>query len=270
METIRADKIAIFDLDGTLSDDRRRRKLLPPRFLTNELPAPKDEDYDAYHADCLNDPVINRLLVEFHRASGHFIAFVTARPQRFLHDTAEWINRHFPDLPNFTIIMRPNGDERPSPQLKVALVGEAFGLDAPHHWERVIAAYDDRKDVLEAYFMAGVPSSRCSLITLPEQDAKAAARSPADCLEAGVALFRQRNKTYREAYIAFGDVMAALYPEGINISGADRFAELGILVQIVSKITRMTGNKDLAIHRDSVSDLKVYAAMLESLLERNS
>jgi hypothetical protein len=32
----------------------------------------------------------------------------------------------------------------------------------------------------------------------------------------------------------------------------------------------MTGNKDMAIHLDSVRDLKVYAAMLESLLERNA
>lgn len=266
MEPIRANKIAIFDLDGTLADDRRRRKLLPPRSVSE----PKDEDYDAYHADCLNDPAINTTMVELHRSQGHFIAFVTARPQRYLHDTADWIYRHFPDLPNFTILMRPNGDERPSPELKVALVEEAFDMATEHHWERVVAAYDDRSDVLQAFTKAGVPASRCSLIKLPQLDGKAAARSPADCLQAGVALFKQRNHTYREAYIAFGDVMAALYPDGINISGADRFAELGILVQIVSKITRMTGNKDLAIHRDSVSDLKVYAAMLESLLERNS
>lgn len=272
MDSISANKIAIFDLDGTLADDRRRRKLLPLSFTGKavETPPPADEEFDAYHADCLNDPLVNGTLVEFHRSSGHFIAFVTARPERFLHDTAEWINRHFPDLPNFTILMRPNGDTRHSPELKVALIEEAFDMATEHHWERVVAAYDDRSDVLQAFAKAGVPSSRCSLIKLPELDNKVAARSPADCLEAGVALFRQRNKTYREAYIAFGDVMAALYPEGISISGADRFAELGILVQIVSKITRMTGNKDLAIHRDSVSDLKVYAAMLESLLERNS
>lgn len=278
----RVNNIAIFDLDGTLADDRRRRKLLPPRFLTRELPPPADCEYDAYHADCLNDPLINGTLVEFHRAQGHFIAFVTARPERFLHDTAEWIARHFPDLPNFTILMRPDGDERHSPELKLDLVSKAFNIytldltsvDGPAEdrsaWQRIVAVYDDREDVLKAFAAAGVPSSRLSLIKLPELDAKAAARSPADCLAAGVALFKQRNLTYREAYIGFGDVMAALYPDGIKVSGPERFAELGILVQIVSKITRMTGNADLAIHRDSVSDLKVYAAMLESLLERHS
>lgn len=134
----------------------------------------------------------------------------------------------------------------------------------------IVAIYDDRKDVLEAFARCMVPSSRLSHIKLPELAHKAAAPSPADCLANGVALFKQRNQTYREAYIGFGDVMAALYPEGLTVSGPDRFAELGVLIQIVSKVTRMTGNKDMAIHLDSVRDLKVYAAMLESLLERNA
>jgi hypothetical protein len=271
--------IAIFDLDGTLADDRRRRKLLPARFLTNELPAPKDADYDAYHADCLNDPVVNATIVEFHRAAGHFILFVTARPERFKMDTAEWINRHFPDLPNFSILLRPDGDETPSPALKTRLVGEWLVRDflpvAPVDdvialEPLIVAVYDDRKEVLEAFALAGVPGSRMTHIKLPELPHKAAAPSPADCLANGVALFKQRNQTYREAYIGFGDVMAALYPEGLNVAGPDRFAELGVLIQIVSKVTRMTGNKDMAIHLDSVRDLKVYAAMLESLLERNA
>lgn len=249
--------IAIFDLDGTLCDDRRRRPLLPA------VHSP-DADYDAYHAGCAYDPVVEDMqqAVRDHRDMGHRIVFITARPIAYVLPTLEWLDIHLGRLPHSCLLMRPDDDHTPSPELKVRLFELNF------HWEDVVAAYDDREDVLRAFQAKGVSTENLTLVEVvtDEEEEVEEGPSPADCLIEGVELFQQRNGTYRAAYLKFGDVMHALYPDGISAQGPQQMAELGLLIQIVSKVTRNSGAPAGEMHLDSIADLKVYAAMLESVL----
>jgi hypothetical protein len=252
--------IAIFDLDGTLCDDRRRRPLLPA------VHGP-DADYDAYHAGCAYDPVVEdmRQAVFDHRDMGHRILFITARPCTYMDETVAWIDTYVGRLSNFCLLMRPEGDHTPSPALKVRLFEEDF------EWKDVVAAYDDREDVLRAFQAKGVSTENLTLVEVltdaAVEEEEEEGPSPADCLIEGVALFDSRNTQYRAAYLKFGDVMHALYPDGISAQGPEQMAELGLLVQIVSKVTRNSGAPAGEMHLDSIADLKVYAAMLESVLK---
>ena len=135
--------IVIFDLDGCIADDRRRLPLLPENPTSCTC-------YDAYHADCLNDPVINRGEVDLSINWRRHIVFLTARPRKVMPSTVDWLAKHFPRLDQFTLLMRPNDDLRLAPELKCDLF-ERKGLA----WSHVVAAYDDREDVLKAYIQRG-------------------------------------------------------------------------------------------------------------------
>lgn len=85
-----------------------------------------------------------------------------------------------------------------------------------------------------------------------------------EILEAMAATYRERNKTYGNSYKRFGEVMAAMFPEGLTIKGVDDFNRMGIFFMIVGKLTRMSSG-DL-LHKDSIHDVAVYSAMLEELI----
>ncbi len=92
-------------------------------------------------------------------------------------------------------------------------------------------------------------------------------------LESGATTYRERNKQYGDSYYKFGKVMAELFPDGFIFAGANSldpkkaahdWNRLGILVQIVSKLTRYS-NDFSKPHHDSIHDIMVYAAMLQEL-----
>jgi hypothetical protein len=85
-----------------------------------------------------------------------------------------------------------------------------------------------------------------------------------DILDTGAETYRERNATYGDSFLQFGHVMDALYPGGVRIEGAHQWNRFGIIVQIVSKLTRYASKPDKG-HIDSIHDIMVYAAMLETL-----
>jgi hypothetical protein len=88
--------------------------------------------------------------------------------------------------------------------------------------------------------------------------------SPDQVLDAMAATFRERNAVYGSNYLRVGDVMAALFPEGVTLRTSEDFTRWHLLELVVVKLTRFaTSNLS---HPDSVHDLGVYAAMLETLL----
>ena len=91
-------------------------------------------------------------------------------------------------------------------------------------------------------------------------------RAP-EILEEGAATYRQRNAIYGDNYLKFGNVMAAMFPEGLAIYGKDEFNKLGVFIQVVSKVTRYAEQLGVGKHGhyDSALDLCVYAAMLAEL-----
>lgn len=79
--------------------------------------------------------------------------------------------------------------------------------------------------------------------------------------------YRERNRVYGDNYKRVGAVMAALFPEGMKLSRAEDFNSWHLFELMVVKLTRFA-NSGLT-HQDSIHDLAVYAAMVESLLNKD-
>ncbi len=76
--------------------------------------------------------------------------------------------------------------------------------------------------------------------------------------------FEQRAKVYGDSCTRHGEVMKALFPNGIKLETQDDFNRFGILNMQISKIIRYTRSwKDR--HIDSSHDLGVYSFMQEEL-----
>lgn len=89
-----------------------------------------------------------------------------------------------------------------------------------------------------------------------------------DILREGAAIYEQRNKLYGDSYKRFGNMMSALYPQGVLVKEVDDWNRLGLMMMAVSKISRFAENA--GGHLDSAVDLSVYAAMLAELTGEQS
>ena len=87
---------------------------------------------------------------------------------------------------------------------------------------------------------------------------------PDAILEAAAATFRERNAVYKDNYIKVGQIMAILFPDGITLKNTADFTKWHLFELMIVKVTRFV-NGDLE-HHDSIRDIAVYAAMIESLL----
>lgn len=90
-------------------------------------------------------------------------------------------------------------------------------------------------------------------------------------LQESADVYKQRQEVYGDCHKKFGEVMVVLFPTGIceyykevNPS-VEHYSRVGILVQIISKLTRYAQNFDKGGHDDSLQDLVVYATMLREL-----
>lgn len=132
--------VAIFDLDGVLSDAGHRQE-----FLQREPP-----DWDGFgeraHLDTPLDE--GRLALEEWRID-HVAFVVTARPVAMRDLTVAWLARHgfLVDL----VAFRPHGDLRPSHEVKRDEVDRIRA-----HGGDLRIAFDDEKRNLEMYRRAGI------------------------------------------------------------------------------------------------------------------
>lgn len=274
-------KVSIIDLDGTISDDRWRRHLLPDPELSV-----LEHDYDAYHAALHADKAVNMNLVFKAAASGRKILFVTARPEKYREATSAWLDQHLKRYgihTSWALQMRPNEDTRPSPELKIDLV-QRWMMGRPEGLTVIdFQAFDDRADVVDAFTKWGV--SRATQITLDERvegvqgsNAVNAEEEQPDldlAREDAAALLRKMAETYAERNATYGDnfrrvapVMRALFPEGVpsELVTTDAFH---LFELILVKLSRFAASE--FSHRDSIHDAAVYCAMVEScVLEQQS
>lgn len=233
-------KRVIFDIDGCISDDRWRLKMIL---------AAGDDRWDEYHANCIHDKPLNKSVVDRHIAARDRIIFVTSRPDKYRNETWGWILRWFGEDADYVLHMRPDGDATPSPELKVWLL-EKYGYEP----EDIDVAYDDRQDVLDAYSEWGIKRTKqLSAATVP------------DILRNMAQTFDERQQMYGDSYLQFGKVAKALWPGGLDHQTEDDYNRLGVVVQIISKLCRYTNTA--AGHLDSAHDIAVYAAILESLTD---
>lgn len=79
-------------------------------------------------------------------------------------------------------------------------------------------------------------------------------------------LYGERYAIYGDNYHRFGPILSLLMDtQTINCKDTHEMARLGVLVQIVGKITRYCENFNRGGHDDSLDDIAVYAMMLKEL-----
>lgn len=84
-----------------------------------------------------------------------------------------------------------------------------------------------------------------------------------DLLEAMAQTYRERNAVYGDNFKNVGNVMTALFPNGLELKTADDFNRWHLFELVIVKLTRFA-NSGLT-HIDSIHDAAVYTAMVESL-----
>jgi beta-phosphoglucomutase-like phosphatase (HAD superfamily) len=138
-------KAVVWDLDGTLSDDRARAHFV-------EVEAGRARDWRSYFDALDQDPPIaaSMEVLRAMHAAGNRIIFLTGRPQYTRLKTERWLVAN--GLTEYDeLVMRPEGDGRPAGYFKVEAVAR---LRARYE---LVCAFEDRIDVADHLREAGIP-----------------------------------------------------------------------------------------------------------------
>jgi len=141
----RLPRAVIWDLDGTLSDDRARAHFV-------EVEKGRKRDWKSYFDAIGEDPPIAasmEVLRALH-AAGNRVVFLTGRPEHTRRTTERWLKAN--GLTEYDrLVMRPVGDLRRSGDFKVSEVARL------RREYEIVCAFEDRIDVADALREAGVP-----------------------------------------------------------------------------------------------------------------
>lgn len=266
-------KFVIFDIDNCIADDAWR---IP---LVDWSAADPGKRYEIYHRACGGDEAGNVDILFKHVSAGEDLFFLTGRPNAVRAQTTPWIESLLAQivsslgsahLPRWHLLMRNDGDERPSVDIKRDQLRSLVA-----DWEVSLAdctaAYDDRSDIVEMYMQAGLHGRVLCVHNVDAYNkpsptiAQQRAPTAADAMTAGAALFAERNGVYQDNYLRVGPIMAALFPEGAPPSVLHN-PSFHLLELIVVKLTRFAIS-GLA-HKDSIEDTMVYAAMIAANIQR--
>ena len=80
-----------------------------------------------------------------------------------------------------------------------------------------------------------------------------------------VETYRARSKVYGGSYVTHGDLMAVLFPNGIELKSPMDFSRFNALNSMVVKLCRYTKDFATAPHQDSIHDLGVYSFIMEEM-----
>jgi hypothetical protein len=254
-------RIVICDLDNCISDDGWRMGLIN---WDEEVP---EKRYAAYHAICWQDKPnlahLERLqVVAFHADT---IAFVTSRPEEFRSVTYNWIvqNCKLPACKTVWLMMRSNNDHRSSAAIK-SEVASKFIADG----HSIVAAFDDRDDVLTAYAKLGIAVYIMKInATDGERSPVVTAGTNAAVILADMAdTFRERNAMYKDNYKMVPRMVKALWPNGVPpelvVKDQWHLFELKLVKLARFAISNLE-------HQDSIHDDAVYSAMIEAIIINN-
>jgi beta-phosphoglucomutase-like phosphatase (HAD superfamily) len=145
MKSEHKSKAVIWDLDGTLSDDRARAHYV-------EVEQGRKRDWHSYFDAIDEDPPIaaSMEILQALRAYGTCVLFLTGRPESTRAKTERWLEAN--GLSEYDLLlMRPEGEFRPAGEFKVdevAKLRESY---------EIVCAFEDRIDVADSLRRAGVP-----------------------------------------------------------------------------------------------------------------
>jgi beta-phosphoglucomutase-like phosphatase (HAD superfamily) len=138
-------KAVVWDLDGTLADDRARAHFV-------EVEQGRKRDWRSYFDAIDEDPPIAasmEILRALH-AQGIRIVFLTGRPEYTRPKTERWLEAN--GLTDYDLLlMRPEGEFRPAGEFKVEVIASL------REGYELVCAFEDRIDVAEALRVAGLP-----------------------------------------------------------------------------------------------------------------
>src|SRR5690606_34485274 len=125
-------RAVIWDLDGTLSDDRARAHFV-------EVEEGRSRDWRSYFDAMEEDPPIAASIAILHalRQEGFRIIYLTGRPEYTRPLTERWLEAN--GLDEFDhLLMRPEGERRPAGEFKVEVV-----TSLRERYE-IVCAFEDR------------------------------------------------------------------------------------------------------------------------------
>ena len=136
--TRQSETSVVVDLDHTIADAYWRDPLLG--------------QWEEYYSSSINDrpfPFVHDLLMLLHYTGLYNLVCVTARPERWRTLSMKWMIREH--IPMDELFMRPDGDHRPSREVKRAIILERFP-----DLSKIAFALEDVADVCETYRMMGI------------------------------------------------------------------------------------------------------------------
>lgn len=98
--------------------------------------------------DLPNEPILAAVLAM--RSAGYRVVFMSGRSEGCRKDTEKWLDTHF-GASYEALYMRPSGDSRRDSVVKL----ELFDKHIRHNY-RVVLAWDDRRQVVEAWWSLGL------------------------------------------------------------------------------------------------------------------
>ena len=135
----------LFDLDGTLANGDHRLHHI------HKMP----KDWTSYFAACGDDAPIPHMITILLSISRETDIFITSgRSDEVRSETMAWLRTHIPDLDwmDGDVYMRAAGDYRPDDMIKIEMLENIRQLGY-----NVLAAFDDRYRVVNAWRDAGIP-----------------------------------------------------------------------------------------------------------------
>ncbi|HET7273943.1 MAG TPA: HAD family acid phosphatase [Longimicrobiaceae bacterium] len=138
-------KAVVWDLDGTLSDDRARAHFV-------EVEEGRKRDWDSYFDAIDEDAPIAASMELLHALRGHGvrIIYLTGRPEYTRPKTERWLKANGLDDCD-DLLMRPAGDRRHAGEFKVEVI------QALRERYELVCAFEDRMDVAERLRTSGLP-----------------------------------------------------------------------------------------------------------------
>jgi phosphoglycolate phosphatase-like HAD superfamily hydrolase len=138
-------RAVIWDLDGTLADDRARAHFV-------EVEEGRQRDWESYFDAIEEDPPIAASIAILHALyrDGFRVIFLTGRPEYTRPQTERWLKANGLEDHDL-LLMRPDGERRPAGEFKVEVLDD---LKAEYE---IVCAFEDRIDVAEHLRKVGVP-----------------------------------------------------------------------------------------------------------------
>ena len=141
-------KIALFDLDGTLSDPSHREHL-----VRCEKP-----DWEEFFRQAKFDPPNQKIVNLCNTLYSHYeIMIVTGRPDSIRKETQEWLKINQVKYDGLT--MRQEGNHKPDSEIKKDVLDsliEVYGKDA------IEFAIEDRQSVVDMWRENGIVCLQCA------------------------------------------------------------------------------------------------------------